>query len=178
MDQAAIKMRERMTVHGGIMLDLGCGERKQENFIGMDRRDLPNVDIVHDVEDFPWPLEDECCLTVVASHLYEHIKPWLSLGFMDEIWRIMKPRGQVAISCPYGINQYFLQDPTHCNPVNEATWQYFDPTYPLWTIYKTKPWEIEKGFPQYQANGMIEVLMRKVIEPIEEYMERRKEELS
>lgn len=173
----AIKQLELLKTNGGIMLDVGCGENKQVNFVGIDKRDVKNVDIVHDVEIFPWPVPDECCLTVVSSHLFEHIKPWLTLQFMDEIWRVMKPKGQLAISCPYGVSQFFLQDPTHCNPVNETTWQYFDPMYPLWTIYKPDPWQIEKGFPQYQSNGNLEVMMRKITEPVEKYMKRRKEEI-
>ena len=59
---------------GGIRLDIGCGENKQEGFVGMDARALPGVDIIHDLEVFPWPLPDDCCLTIVGSHIIEHIK--------------------------------------------------------------------------------------------------------
>jgi len=143
-----------------MLLDIGCGDRKQENFTGMDKRDLPNVDIVHDLELFPWPIEDNSCFTVVGSHIFEHIKPWLTIDFMNEIHRVLKPNGQLALSMPYGWSKGFIQDPTHCNPTNEVTWQYFDPNYPLYEIYRPNPWKIEKGFPQYQANGNMEVLMR------------------
>jgi hypothetical protein len=37
----------------GIRLDIGCGANKQENFVGIDYRDLPGVDIVHNVLKFP-----------------------------------------------------------------------------------------------------------------------------
>lgn len=149
--------------HQGIRLDIGCGENKQAgNFIGMDKRDLPGVDIVHDLEKFPYPLPDECCLVIIGSHIIEHISPQKTLQFWDELWRIMKMDGQVAVSAPYGVSPGYVQDPTHCNPINEATFQYFDPRYPLYAIYNPKPWEIGKGFPVYQITGNIECIMRKI----------------
>ena len=146
----------------GIMLDIGCGANKQKGFVGMDKRKIEGVvDIVHDLEIFPYPIPDEKCLTIVGSHIVEHVKPWLMLSFMDELWRIMRPEGQLALAMPYGVSFGYVQDPTHCNPCNEATWQYFDPDYPLYYIYRPKPWKIEKGFPVWQVTGNLEVLMRK-----------------
>lgn len=150
---------------GGIRLDIGCGGNKQEGFVGLDRRPLPNVDVVWDLEIFPYPLPDESCLMIIGRHIVEHIKPWLMIDFMNELWRIMKPEGQLAFVHPYSVNPLFVQDPTHCNPCNEATWQYFDHRYPLWTIYTPKPWELEKGFPQFHIEGNMEVLLKKVLKP-------------
>jgi len=159
---------------GGIRLDIGCGENKQPNFVGLDKRKLKGVDIVHDLEKFPYPLPDDCCIMILGSHIIEHIKPWLMLDFMNELWRIMKPGGQLALSFPYGVNELFVQDPTHCNPCNAATFQYFDPRYPLWQIYKTKPWKIELGYPQWQVTGIMNVLMDKDKDEISDIPGRNK----
>ena len=148
----------------GLMLDIGCGENKQKGFFGMDKRKLDGVDLVHDLEEFPYPLEDESCLVIKGSHIVEHIKPWLMLDFMNELWRIMKDEGQLLLSHPYGVNTLFVQDPTHCNPCNQTTWAYFDHRQPLWQIYRSKPWEIADGFPVWQVTGNMEVVMRKVKE--------------
>lgn len=60
----------------GIKLDIGCGNNKQSNgFVGMDVRDLPNVDIVHNIEQFPWPLPNDSVSLATASHVLEHINP-------------------------------------------------------------------------------------------------------
>lgn len=161
-----------------IALDVGCGNRKQKGFVGMDIRKLPNVDIVHDLEVFPYPLPDGCCHTIVASHIYEHIKPWLSLKFIDELWRIMKVGGNLAISMPYGVNDNFQQDPTHCNPANFATWQYFDVRFPLYDVYEAKPWRLHDGFPAYAVTGNMEVLLEKIpVMTREEIMTLREESL-
>ena len=151
----------------GILLDIGCGENKQgENFIGIDIRELPGVDIVHDIEVFPWPLPDECVLTAIASHVVEHINPhkFGFVNFMNEVWRVMKPGGQFAISCPHGASQGFRQDPTHINAMDEATFNYFDPLVEnsFWYIYKPKPWKIAQRHWNPAAN--IEVLLIKRLE--------------
>jgi SAM-dependent methyltransferase len=59
----------------GIKLDLGGGGAPQPGFVNIDVRNLPTVDIVHNLELFPWPLPDESCSLVMASHLLEHINP-------------------------------------------------------------------------------------------------------
>lgn len=160
----------------GIKLDVGCGGNKQPNYVGMDKRPLEGVDIVHDIESFPWPIEDSICTDVICSHILEHIKPWLTLDFFNEMWRVCKVGARVAIQSPYGVNSLFVQDPTHCNPVNQATFQYFDPNYPLYGVYKPKPWRLYPGFPSWQSNGLIEVLMEKIEDvSVEETVERREE---
>lgn len=59
----------------GIKLDIGCGDKKQKGFVGMDIRKEDGVDIVHDLELFPWPLPDECASLAFSSHVLEHINP-------------------------------------------------------------------------------------------------------
>ena len=143
----------------GVKLDIGCGENKQQGFIGMDIRKVKGVDIVHDAEKFPYPFPNECCSVILMSHVVEHIKPWLMIKLFDELWRIMKVGGQLWLSLPYGYSMGFLQDPTHCNMCNEATWTYYDPDYFLYQIYRPKPWKIERN--EFQSMGNMEVIMSK-----------------
>jgi SAM-dependent methyltransferase len=145
-----------------IKLDIACGGNKQEGFTGIDIRALPEVDIVHDLEIFPWPIEDESVNIAIASHFLEHVKPWLSIDILDEVWRVLCFGGTFAASVPYPGSRGFWQDPTHCNGWSEVTWQYFDPGYPLYSIYKPLPWKIKEGFPVWQTNGNLEVIMEKV----------------
>ena len=145
-----------------IKLDVACGTNKQKGFIGIDIRDLPGVDIVHDLEQFPWPLHDESVMIAVASHFFEHVKPWLSIKLMDELWRVLIVGGTLAVATPYPGSVGFWQDPTHQNGWSEITFQYFDPRYPLFSIYQPMPWAIKKGFPVWQQNGNLEVIMEKI----------------
>ena len=142
-----------------IMLDLGCGANCNKGYVGMDIRDLPGVQIVHDIESFPWPLEDDSCAVIVCSHLIEHIKPWLQFKFMDECWRALEDEGHLLISTPYGGSPRWHQDPTHCTSWIEATPQYFVEGLPLYDVYKPQPWTIERLF--WNKWGDIEVAFQK-----------------
>jgi len=150
----------------GVKIDLGCGENKQPGFLGIDIRKLPGVDIVHDLEKFPYPLPDECASVVVASHLVEHLNPHggVFINFMNEIWRLLKSDGEFMISTPYAGSPGYWQDPTHCNPCSEITWEYFDPLGPmtkgaLYRIYKPKPWKIK--YNTWNETGNLEIVLIK-----------------
>lgn len=147
----------------GINLDIGCGESKRKGSIGMDKLKLKGVDIVHDLEKYPYPLPDNCVKIVIASHILEHINPADSgfIKFMDEIWRIMKPQGEFMISVPYAGSPGYWQDPTHVNGINETTFTYFDPlaSTNFYRFYRPKPWKIEKIY--WDVSGTLEALLSK-----------------
>lgn len=152
----------------GIRLDIGCGENKNPGFVGIDILPLKGVDIVWDMEEFPWPLPDECVLTATASHVLEHINPHkgVFIKFMDEIWRVLKPAAQFAFVVPHASSHGYQQDPTHCNMINETTMHYFDPDpegrsigQSLYAFYRPKPWKIERQY--YSPQGNLEVLLTK-----------------
>jgi len=180
----------------GIKLDIGCGSRKQDGFVGMDIREAPGVDIVQNLEKFPWSLPDESISLATASHVLEHINPSLPdpklvalinllktkkvlsdkeikdyigeydhfgtfIRFMNEVWRILKPKGRFAFVVPYAGSPGYFQDPTHVNPISEATVAYFDPLdlSNLWTIYRPYPWKIVQNF--WNNGGNLEVILEK-----------------
>jgi hypothetical protein len=144
--------------HSGIMLDIGFSDSVQKGFIGMRRTE--GADIVHDLEVFPWPIEDNSVHICVGHHVAEHIKPWLIFNFFDEAWRVIKRQGQLALSMPYAGSTAYWADPTHCTGFNEKSFFYLDPRYEAYKTYKPKPWEIEKGYPIWQVTGNLEILLR------------------
>ena len=180
----------------GIKLDIGCGASKQPGFVGMDVRAMPNVDIVHNIESFPWPLPNESVSLATASHVLEHINPGSTdprlvalvnllekkkvlskkeiketigevevfgvfMTFMNEVWRILQKGGRFAFVVPYAGSPGFFQDPTHINPITEATLSYFDPLdrSGLWNIYKPYPWKIVGS--SFDIGGNLEVILEK-----------------
>lgn len=148
---------------GGVRLDIGCGASKQPGFVGIDYQQYGDVDIVHNIEETPWPLPDESVLMAVASHVLEHINPHggVFINVMDEIWRVLKPGAQFTFVVPYAGSHGYFQDPTHCNPINETTMCYFDPLSPtgLYQFYHPKPWKIE--FQAMNRGGTLEVVLSK-----------------
>ena len=133
-----------------VRFDLGCGRNKQHGFIGVDMVALEGVDIVCDLESYPWPFPDECASTVMASHLLEQIDPKRHgmLRFMDEVWRITRPDGRFLAVTWYPGTRPFYADPCFINPINEVTWCYFDPLDDrtggaAYKVYRPRPWRIE-----------------------------------
>lgn len=152
-----------------IFLDVGCGFNKQTGWIGMDKRAVEGVDIMHDAEFFPWPIDDEACAVILLSHLIEHIKPWLQIDFINECWRVLEPDGKLVITTPYATSFGYCQDPTHCTPWNEATPAYFiaDPTCKhysevLYNVYRPRPWREERLYWDVKTN--MEIVLAKISE--------------
>lgn len=152
----------------GIRLDIGGGDNPNPGFVNIDILPLSKVDIVWDIETFPWPLPDECVLTATASHVLEHINPHkgIFIAVMDEIWRVLKPGAQFAFVSPHASSPGFAQDPTHCNMINETTMHYFDPDpenrnigQSLYAFYRPKPWKIVRQY--WNPMGNLEVLLEK-----------------
>jgi SAM-dependent methyltransferase len=155
-----------------LKVDIGCGFNKQPGFIGMDKRDVDGVDIVHDIENFPWPLDDESCDIIMMSHIVEHIQPRFQIEMINECWRISAVGGRLAISTPHGRSFGYLQDPTHCAPWVEATVEYFVPGAPLYEVYRPKPWVIDnseqygvkRALFNWDTRGNMEFVLIKITE--------------
>ncbi len=93
------------------ILDLGCGDKKAKGAIGVDRVNLPGVDLVHDLEVFPYPFEGNSFDRIILKHVVEHIGD--VIGLMEEIHRIANPRALVEIVTPHFTSLNSYNDPTH-----------------------------------------------------------------
>ena len=125
----------------GINLDVACGANKQTGpgWVGIDSRELPTVDIVHDLWKFPWPIDSDSVNLLLCNHYLEHVPGWIFMETMAEIHRVCRHKAQVLIAGPYGLGYRWQQDPTHVKPIVESTFAYFDPTIrsgSLYNIYK------------------------------------------
>jgi len=117
------------------ILDIGCGNNKYNNnsdhVIGMDKVDLPNVDVIHDMEQFPYPFNDCSFEKVIMHHSLEHVSKEnnTNIKIIEEIHRILKTNGLLIVEVPIG--QWFLYDPTHKNYVGVWYWKYFSHDFPF-----------------------------------------------
>ena len=92
-------------------LDIGCGRSKDSEFTGIDIYDWPGVDIVWDLEKFPWPIEDNSFNYIKAIHVVEHIND--QVGFFREIHRIAADNAIVHLETPHFSSRDSWADPTH-----------------------------------------------------------------
>ena len=51
------------------ILDMGCGRNKHPGAVGMDRVNLPEVDLVHNLNQIPYPIKDNFFDEVYATHV-------------------------------------------------------------------------------------------------------------
>lgn len=110
-----------------LRLDLACGERKEEGWIGVDLHKRGKDIVNHDLEIYPWPFEDGSVYEIKCQHYVEHIPGQYGLvRFMEEVYRILIPLGTITIQAPYYTSMRAWQDPTHCRPITDLTFRYFD----------------------------------------------------
>jgi predicted O-methyltransferase YrrM len=115
--------------------------------------------MVHALDSFPYPLKASSCVTIKAAHVAEHIPPEKILAWFDEMWRLLKPGGQMAFASPYANSPGFWNDPTHVTGFTEVAFQLLDPDYPLYNQYEPKPWKIEHSV--WKPQGNIEAILKK-----------------
>jgi predicted SAM-dependent methyltransferase len=115
-------------------LDLGCGSSKREGFLGVDSLQLPGVDIVHNLTQFPYPFEDNSIEEIWMDNVLEHLPN--PLRVMEELHRICKNGARVNIAVPYFRSFYSAIDPTHVNFFGVWWFKYFDPAHPFHHKYQ------------------------------------------
>jgi SAM-dependent methyltransferase len=131
------KKQEKQEAKSEVLkVDLACGQSKQEGFVGVDIVKLPGVDIVHNLEVYPWPFEDNSVDEVFCSHYVEHT-PCL-MKFMNELHRIMKIGAKCTVLAPYYTSMRCWQDPTHLRAISEASFLYYN-----------KQWRVENKLDHY-----------------------------
>ena len=78
-----------------IRLNLGCGNKKVEGFIGVDIKD---ADIQADIRKLPF--DNESVDEIMAIHVCEHFYFHEISGVLHEWKRVLKPNGRMALELP------------------------------------------------------------------------------
>lgn len=107
-----------------VNLDLGCGQNRKDGFIGVDKVKLATVDVVHDLDVYPYPWDDESVDEIFACHFIEHVGDLIK--FMDECCRILKKGAKMTVIAPYYTSMGAWQDPTHKRAISESTFFYYN----------------------------------------------------
>jgi SAM-dependent methyltransferase len=107
-----------------IKIDLGCGRRKPEGYLGFDCQALPGVDVVGNANE-RLPFEDNYADVVRAYDFLEHVNNDKRIHIMEEIWRILKPGGVLASFTPSTDGRGAFCDPTHYAYWNILSFRYF-----------------------------------------------------
>ena len=106
-------------------LSIGAGLRRHEGAIHHDKRPLPGIDVVHDLEIFPWPFKTQDFGKIIAFDIIEHLTDVIKT--VEECHRILIPNGSLCIHTTYWNTKQSFTDPTHKHWFTENSFDFFCP---------------------------------------------------
>lgn len=126
-------------------LDLGCGNIKTKDHVGLDIVAVPQVDVVCNLE---WgiPLRDNCVVAGVANQFFEHLHRDNVLPLIDEIHRVFQVGGIMRIMVPHYMGPYAWADPGHRVAFAEGYFLYLTPERgkQMFNVGRRRFWSVEK----------------------------------
>lgn len=106
-------------------LNIGAGKRPLKEYINLDSRKLPGIDIVHDLNKYPWPFKDNQFNEVIAMYSLELLEDFIKA--IEEIYRISKNKARIIVYSPLFPNMRSAQDPLTRKFMTYNTFDYFTP---------------------------------------------------
>lgn len=122
----------------------------------------PEIDVAWDLNELPWPWEDESFDLVVARTVLEHLRINL-IESVNECWRILRPGGRLYLKVPHWKSDGAYMDPTHYWRFSVKMPTIFDPETEygqVYSFYTERKWKIVKGPRLNRAKSSIHVTMK------------------
>lgn len=145
------------------VLNLGCGNRPIDGAVNHDRiAHRPEISVVHDLNVFPWPWEDETFDLIVARAVLEHLRCTL-IESVNECWRLLRPGGELALKLPFWNHANSYADPTHYWKFSLQSPEIFDPATDYgreYSFYTDRKWQIVQRPRLNKAGSSIHVRMQ------------------
>lgn len=120
---------------------LGCGASRSRRLgidgrkgwtelVTLDHNPDHKPDVLHDLEVLPYPFDDSTFDEIHAYEVLEHLGSlgdWRSFfAQFSELWRILKPDGFLAATCPSYRGLWAFGDPSHRRVINNGTLTFLD----------------------------------------------------
>ena len=117
------------------VLNLGCGNRHIADAVNLDITPDTNPDVVHNLNNTPWPFPDKQFERVVMLDVMEHLDDVLKT--MEEIHRICKDHAILELTVPHFSCANAFTDPTHRHYFGRLSFNYFTGEH-LFSFYTRK----------------------------------------
>jgi SAM-dependent methyltransferase len=95
----------------GAILDVGCGAAKIPGSTGLDISADTAADIVHDLDVFPYPIENDSFDQILLQDVIEHVREPITV--FEELHRIARPGATIQLRTPHFSSVLAYGDPTH-----------------------------------------------------------------
>jgi SAM-dependent methyltransferase len=107
-----------------MVLDIGCGKRKiEEGAVGIDMSPESAADRVWNLDQYPWPLENDRFERIHISHAIEHLED--PMRAMVEVYRVARDGADVFVTTPHFSSHNSYADPSHRRHLAAASFEYF-----------------------------------------------------
>lgn len=109
-------------------LNIGCGFKKLDDHWNVDIERRCNPDEVLDLEQFPWPYEDNFFEKIHADNILEHLgaDPKVFTKIIQEMYRVSKDGAEWYICVPHHRCDLYWDDYTHVRALSSKTFKMFD----------------------------------------------------
>jgi SAM-dependent methyltransferase len=111
-------------------LNLGSGNFPLNDYINVDFLPALNPDVVHNLDEYPYPFESGAFDRIFASHVLEHLRD--PFAFMRECHRLLAVGGELHIKVPH-FSRGFTH-PDHKRGFDVSFPLYFNPTMLPWYV--------------------------------------------
>lgn len=98
-------------------LNFGCGNDIKKDYLNVDIKVSPEIDISFDFNHFPYPFKNNTFEEILADNIIEHLKDIPAV--MKELHRISKNNAKIRIIVPYYNCYGAYNDVTHLHNFNE-----------------------------------------------------------
>lgn len=106
------------------------GEAEFKDLTTLDIDPASGADVIHDLDVLPLPFGDDAFDEIHASEVLEHTGRQGDWRFFfaqfSEFWRILKPNGTLAASCPSLTSRWLWADPGHTRVIAPETLYFLD----------------------------------------------------
>jgi len=125
-------------------LNIGCGKKQLKGYINLDSTKLKGVDVIHNLNKYPWPFKNNYFDEIYADNVLEHLNSITQP--IEEIWRISKAGAKIKIIVPY----------------TPSVWAFCDPTHKQFYTYFTLDYFTKDAKLNYYSNARFKIIKKKI----------------
>lgn len=124
------------------ILQLGCGMKKIKGAITVDITPVVKPDIVHDLNKFSYPFENNKFDLIICDDIIEHLDNIIEV--VEELYRISKPNALIKITVPHFSSDDSFADLTHKHLFSIRSFDVFDEARSNFPFYTKARFKITK----------------------------------